>query len=259
MKKVWVQDDNTDVIGIKKIGDSIWMTTVLNYWVQKEGCVEYGPRLNEWVARTLPATKFILNSDLKKEECDYVLFVNDAWTYVVQHGQGKMHIIDGLSFSSGLGISLDKQYPFPKKDIDFDVDIVLAPFGAEVEGLRIWQKEKWLALIEALPGNKWIIGSAHNDYSWLPSDVNIAVGQPIRYIAGLLDKCLLFVSIDSGPSALANALGIRPHVLIYPHLCSITENVHAVRYQVGINHNWKYVTDIPVQPVLNKCLEALGD
>lgn len=254
--KIWVE--LTKERYIEKIGDSILLVPLLNYFVSKGTAVEYGPAVNPWVSSALPK-EFISNKDIIKADCAYVLNIHEAWKYVVNNGKSVMHVINGLSYESGLSIDLDFKCPFFVEDVSDTFEIVIAPFSKDAE--RVWQFDKWLSLIDTLPRNftKAVIGAGDEDYTWVPKDIQVVTGRSLPYIAGLLSSCKLFISEDSGPSNLANVLGIQNHVLIYPHRCGIIENIHAKKYKVGITDQWRYVTDIPVDPVIEATAACLKD
>jgi ADP-heptose:LPS heptosyltransferase len=112
-------------------------------------------------------------------------------------------------------------------------------------------------VLDALPAelNRTVIGTVNDDYSWWPGPR--VVGKSLSYIAGLLSKCKLFISIDSGPANLATLLGIKNHVLLYPHNCQITANPYATK--VRVSKEWPLVKDIPVQPVIDACTKLLEE
>lgn len=258
--KIWIEADRRGENS--KIGDSIFVVPFLNYWATKEGSVEYGPILNDWVSDSLPS-HFILNSSLKKNDCDYILDTYEAWKYVVMHGKSAMHVINGFSYETGLNVALDLSFPFVRDALDINVDVVIAPFGSAYAARdgRVWQQTKWEQLLKTLPVDlsTVVIGSATDDCSWLPENVNKKLGKPLSYVAALLSKCKLFVSIDSGPANLANLIGVKNHVLLYPHNCPITGNWNAEEYKIAVSYKWPLVIDIPVEPVIEMCLKCLGD
>lgn len=252
MKKILVK---THRDGKTLVGDSLFMLPFFKYWADKDGLVEYGPRFNSWVSDVLPAN-YILNSTIV--DGDYTLDPHEGWTFVVKHGNSTMHIINGIAHQAGLLEDLSLTFPF-KKQSCMDRDIVIAPFGSEYAQAdnRVWQIDKWIALLNTLTNRKiTIVGSAKDDYSWC-TNCEIISGASLAYVAGVLANCKLFVSIDSGPANLATMLGIKKHVLLYPHNCEITANPYATK--VRINHTWPRVTDIPVEPVVDACQKCLGD
>lgn len=255
--KIWVGDGE-----FANIGDSITVVPFLNHWVKQYGTVEYGPGLNPWVSAALPK-EFVYNQNLTKRECDYILICSDSWMHIHNHRLLHLHVMDGYAHANRLDIKLDYVCPFVIDNVTEDVDIVIAPFSAPralTDGSgRVWQSDKWLELIHSLPGDYTVIGSASDDYSWLP--VHVVAGRSLSYIAALIQKCRLFISIDSGPAQLANAIGKKEHVLLYPRSSDymLTANLHAVDYMVAINDERPWVTGIPVELVVDTCNRCLKD
>jgi len=257
MKKIWIEESEE----VAPIGDSLFMLPFFKYWVDRDGSVEYGTKLNPWVKNALPK-EFIFNPSISKDTSDYIVNTFEAWKYVVRHGNSVMHVINGVSHQSGLHEELPLTFPFKKETIYGICDIVIAPFGSKAAtdiDHRVWQIEKWEALLDQLPSGYKItvIGTDKDDYSWCEHFCEVISGAPLTYIAGLLTQCKMFVSIDSGPANLATLLGIKNHVLLYPHNCQITANPYATK--VRVSNVWPFIVNIPVGPVIEMCLKCLGD
>lgn len=251
MQKVWIAPhDNA-------IGGSLCMLPFLKHWADRDGFVEYGPSISSWVSQALPSN-YVLNPSLASSDADYVID-GKGWGYVVMNGKGTMHLANGIARQAGLHEELPLTFPFEKKRIYGTCDIVIAPFGSKEATSRVWQIEKWEALIDNLPSKYkvTVIGTDEDDYSWCQHYCEIVVDASLSYIAGLLDQCRLFVSIDSGPANLATLLGIKNHVLLYPHNCQITANPYATK--VRVSDEWPNIMHIPVQPVIDACLKCLKE
>jgi Glycosyltransferase family 9 (heptosyltransferase) len=254
MKKIYAD--------IPRIGDSICALPLLKYLADTNGSITYGPHLNKWITPHLP-DNFVFDPNLSEKDSDYTVGSQKAWDTVVHCGHNNMHMIEGYFISQGIKSSIDYSFPFPREEVDTKVDIVISPYGSSTIGNKLWQFEKWLELIDSLPSNftKAIIGADTDNFSWISNrkDVKIVSGKSLPYIANLLDKCKLFISIDTGTSHLAHVLGIKNHVLLYAHHCAIVENLLARKYNVSICKEWYYVENIPVPPVKEMCFKALKD
>jgi hypothetical protein len=254
MKKIYVD--------IPRIGDSICALPLMKYLADTDGFIVYGPNLNKWVTSNLPSN-FVYDRHLSEKDSDYVLSSQKAWDYVVHCGHNNMHMIEGYFLSQGIKSHLNYSFSFPREKADENIDIVISPYGSDVEGNKIWQFEKWIELIDSLPSHftKAIIGADTDDFSWISNrkDIKIISGKSLPYIVSLLDRCKLFISIDTGTSHLAHVLGLRNHVLLYAHHCAIVENLQARKYNVAISREWYHVVNIPVLPVKNMCYKALRD
>lgn len=219
-----------------------------------------GPSLNPWVSEAFPSN-YILNSSLNASKADYILDQHEGWKYVVHKGQSVTHLANGIARQAGLIDELPLTFPFQKEPLTDTADIVIAPFGSKSASdidHRVWQIDKWVVLLSYLPTNLrvTVIGTDKDDYSSFKG-CDIISGKSLQYIAGLLTKCKLFISIDSGPANLATLLGVRRHVLLYPHNCEITANPYAVK--VRVSKEWPFVQEIPVEPVIQTCLKCLKD
>jgi ADP-heptose:LPS heptosyltransferase len=243
------------------VGDSICSLPFLKYCADKDGFVEYGPYLCSWIEPHLPSN-FILNRSMTKDKADIIFYRDRVWSYYCSHVNPMNHLIDAYFQCENLNTTIYR-FEYPLYPTDNIYDIVISPFASSATGNKIWQYEKWIELIDKLPPyfSKCIICSDKDDTSWIPnrSDVTIIQGQSLPIICYLLKQCKMFVSIDTGTSHLAHVLGLTNHVLLYPHHCAIVENTYSRKYKISINNEWKHITDIPLQPVLNTCINCLHD
>lgn len=250
MKKIWIAPHDNS------IGGSLCMLPFLKYWVDRDGAIEFGPSISSWVSQALPSN-YVLNPSLASSDADYVID-GKGWGYVVMNGKGTMHLANGIARQAGLHEELPLTFPFEIQPIQGNVDIVIAPFGSKEATSRVWPIDKWILVIGIL--SKYyqvtVIGTSKDDYSWC-ENCNLLIDKPLTYIAAILDKCKLFVSIDSGPANLATLLGIKNHVLLYPHNCQITANPYATK--VRVSKDWPNIIHIPVQPVVDACLKCLEE
>ena len=254
MKKIYVD--------IPRIGDSICSLPLMKHLADSNEFITYGPNLNKWIASNLPSN-FVYDPFLTEKDSDYIIGSQKAWDTVVNCGHENMHMIEGYFLSQGIRVPIDYSLSFPRENIDTNIDIIISPYASAVGGNKIWQFEKWLELIDSLPSHftKAVIGADTDDFSWVSGrkDVKIISGKSLPYIASLLDKCKLFVSIDTGTAHLAHVLGLKNHVLLYAHHCAIVENLKARQYNVSISKEWYHVVNIPVLPVKQMCYRALID
>jgi hypothetical protein len=246
-------------VDIPRIGDTICVLPFLKYLADSHSTVFYGPHLNKWVMQDV-YKHFVFDSSITPETADYAFSHNQAWDYVTSKGNAKMHLIQGVFLSCGIETDINYSFPFPIENTG-SYDIVISPFASASQGNKIWQYEKWLELISLLPSNlkKTVIGAGQDDISWLfnLSNVEILIDQSLPVIVGVLKNCKLFVSIDTGTSHLAHLLKLFNHVLLYAHHCPIVENTYARKYKISIDHLYKHVVDIPVEPVIRMCNLAL--
>jgi hypothetical protein len=104
---------------------------------------------------------------------------------------------------------------FDKPDVP-QAGLVIAPFTQDRD--RMWPVEKWNYVIESFLGADvpiTVVGAASDPQPW--DEVDYYYGRPLSDVGYLMRKAEFGVlSIDSGPSRLAQVVGVKRHVVLSP-------------------------------------------
>jgi len=179
--------------------------------------ITVGPNLCNWVADALdfPIT---FDSKLEKQTCRYSIDASSSFNYCSSTGD-KHHMAEGHYLYNHLPAPpLPYLLPMKFEYCPLEPGIVFAPFSrSDYDGNKFWQFNNWVKLSKKLPEPIYVVGSKEDDVTWTTgTSIQPVLGNSCAFINSLLIKSKLLISIDTGISHLAHALGISKHALLYP-------------------------------------------
>jgi ADP-heptose:LPS heptosyltransferase len=125
-----------------------------------------------------------------------------------------LHMIQANFAEVGLPIPKDIPRPhlFIQEEEVPEVDYILSPFSRSLPEHERWQQYKWQMLIDRLYGKSFaIIGGNNDDRYYLTGCLKI-YGKSLNYIANVLLHSKGLISVTTGTSHLAYALGVKNYL-----------------------------------------------
>jgi len=144
---------------------------------------------------------------------DKAFDLHKAFTYAASNN---LHMIQAFFWDMDLAVPTDipkpKLHVIPEKAPK--VDYVLSPFSRSLPEDQKWPQERWNELCELLPHKSFaLIGSWEDDYYYItaPNCMNI-FGRRMNYVCNLLCNATALISVVTGTSHLAYALGVKNYL-----------------------------------------------
>ena len=133
--------------------------------------------------------------------------------------QNNLHMIQSHYYFVGLPIP--SNIPKPELDVpDIKVpvyDYIISPFSRSLPNEQLWQKEKWLELVNKLSNKSFAIfgNSKYDDVKYLEApNVIVEFGRPFVEVANIMKKAKHgLLSVVTGTSHLAYALDVKNYLL----------------------------------------------
>lgn len=194
------------------LGDSLCAVPALEALRQRHADLQILFR-NEAVAALLPKNL--------RERCTWDIpsgthdiLTLGAWDAVQRFGRNE-HATQILMRAAG--VEPPKDIPRPKivfEDKAPAYDYVIAPFTAD-QRERGWDMQNWWQLIAGLHGDVAVIGGANEQKISCIPDSQHHYGKALGFIASLIKSARkAVITLDSGPSRLAHAVGCKRHLLL---------------------------------------------
>lgn len=163
--------------------------------------------------------------------------------------KNSLHMIQ--SNFAQIGLPVPKYVPRPVLNFHeiytAKYDYVLAPFSRSLPKDQLWQREKWQALVNAMPDKRFcLMGSlVHDDPSFVTgANVTSMFGQSWVVVCNIMKRSEL-ISVVTGLSHLAYALGVKNYLFFNQGRWG--QNPEAVLMQ-------KHIPDITVEEVVRTIL-----
>lgn len=178
---------------------------------------------------------------------DKMFDLHKTFTYAAANN---LHMIQ--AFFWDMGLNVPSCIPKPKLHIVPEktpkVAYVLSPFSRSLPEHERWQKEKWQALVESMPETSFaLIGSWEDDHNFINAPNCIKIfGMRLNYVSNLLCNAKALISVVTGTSHLAYALGVKNYLFFNQGMWG--KNPDAVLLNDPI-------PDIPVQKVI-ECVQS---
>ena len=160
-------------------------------------------------------------SGVEVEDHGDVVRIQDAFE-LCHAGSPDLHIAQAHFVLAGMAPpALPLRLPLRRAPSGLAPSAVIAPFSLHDRGRRRqWSERAWREVIAHLLevrrfGVVYLIGSADDDPTpFACAGVVPILGRPLPQVADLLATAPMFISIDSGPSHMAQFLGQTRHLLI---------------------------------------------
>jgi hypothetical protein len=227
------------------IGDSLSACPML-FEQSKIEPITIGPNFNQWVFSGLDFP-VVFDNNLNQQDCVYKLDASLAMNFSACQGW-QWHMAQSYFAMNGLKpIQLPCSFPIKFEMCNLTPGIVIAPYsGSDFQGNKFWPLDNWKELVQNFDEPVYLLGSNQNypnaatnggksdTLNWIEgTNITPVFDKPMAYVADLLIKCKMLVSIDTGISHLAHMLGIKHHALLYPGCLDIrwVNNPHARHVQ----------------------------